>query len=281
MWFAVEMLLLGCAVGMISTSLGLGGGIVMVPAFLYFVDGMDAHTAKGTSLFIIVFVSAMNAVRMNRGRKDRQFGLVAAIASGSIVGGYVGSWVTTKISDVGVIWVFIALLGFVGVRTFFIKPRIVRREDVRVRNLLALLFGALAGLVGGATGTGGGAVLVPLALMAGLVTNERAVALSNTVMVLTSVSGTVAHLFAPRTVDLPWTFGHVNFALAPLVFIGAQLITPVAHRFERWLTLPRRKVVMGVLLLVMTAGLIWKTLQLQTEPPEPASAPPVTASSGG
>jgi uncharacterized membrane protein YfcA len=98
--------------------------------------------------------------------------------------------------------------------------------------------------------------------MAGLVSNERAVALSNTVMVVTSISGTVAHLLAARTSDLPWTCGHVNFALAPLVFIGAQLVNPLAARFEKWLTLQRRKVVMGIILLLMTGGLVWKTIRL-------------------
>lgn len=260
--FVVEMLVLGCAVGMISAALGLGGGIFMVPAFLFFVKGMDAHTAKGTSLFIIIFVSAVNAWRMNRGEEDRQLSLAAVMACGSVIGGYLGGWITTKLSDAGVIWVFIALLAFVGVRTFFIKPVVVRREEVRKRSGLAALFGVAAGTVGGATGTGGGAVLVPLSLMAGLVSNERAVALSNTVMVVTSISGTVAHLLAVRTADLPWTCGHVNFALAPLVFIGAQLVNPLAARFEKWLTLQRRKVVMGIILLLMTGGLVWKTIRL-------------------
>ncbi len=261
-WFAVEMLLLGCAVGMISAALGLGGGIFMVPAFLFFVDGMDAHTAKGTSLFIIIFVSAVNAWRMNRGEGDRQVSLAVVFAIGSVVGGYFGSWLTTLLPDAGVIWVFIALLGFVGVRTFFIQPRIVRREEVRTRNALATAIGFTAGIVGGATGTGGGAVLVPLALMAGIVSNERAVALSNTVMVVTSLSGSIPNLLAERSVELPWTYGHVCFALAPLVFIGAQLVNPLAARFEKWLTLPRRKVVMGVLLLAITGGLMWKTLHV-------------------
>ena len=259
--YVVEMLLLGCAVGMISAALGLGGGIFMVPAFLFFVPGMDAHTAKGTSLFIIIFVSAINTWRLNRGVEETNYGLAAVIACGSLVGGFLGSWLTTLMSDDAVIWVFIALLAFVGMRTFFIKPMLIRKEDVRRRNGLAVLFGVLAAIVGGATGTGGGAVLVPLALMAGLVTNERAVALSNTVMVVTSISGTIAHLMAKQTVDLPWTYGQIDFSLAPLVFIGAQLVNPLAARFEKWLTLPRRKVVMGVMLLLITGSLAIKALR--------------------
>ena len=82
------------------------------------------------------------------------------------------------------------------------------------------------------------------------------------VMVVTSLSGSIPNLLAERSVELPWTYGHVCFALAPLVFIGAQLVNPLAARFEKWLTLPRRKVVMGVLLLAITGGLMWKTLHV-------------------
>ena len=63
-----RMMLIGSGVGLISAALGWGGGILMVPAFLEFVPGMDPHTAKGTSLFIIVFVSTTNVWRLEATR---------------------------------------------------------------------------------------------------------------------------------------------------------------------------------------------------------------------
>jgi hypothetical protein len=259
--FVVEMLLLGVAVGLISAALGLGGGIFMVPAFIAFVPGMDAHTAKGTSLFIIIFVSALNAWRFTRDVPDAEWRLAATVSCGSIVGGYLGGWFTSLLPDAAVIWIFIGLLAFVGVRTFSIRARVVRPEEVRERVIASISIGLVAGVIGGATGTGGGAVLVPLGLMAGIVSNERAVALSNMVMVATSIAGTLAHLTAQASVQLPWTWGHVCFSLAPLVFVGSQLAIPFARPLHDYLTLPRRKLVMGVVLLLMTARLIYQTLK--------------------
>ena len=106
------MIILGGAVGLFSTALGLGGGIVMVPAFMQFVPGIDIHTAKGTSLFIIIFVSAMNAWRMNGTHMSEHIRLGGVIALGSIGGSYLGAWGTTKMSDEAAVWIFVALLGF-------------------------------------------------------------------------------------------------------------------------------------------------------------------------
>ncbi|MEA3364123.1 MAG: TSUP family transporter, partial [Candidatus Hydrogenedentes bacterium] len=88
--FYPGMIILGIGVGLMSGALGLGGGILMVPAFLTFVPGMDPHTAKGTSLMIIVFVAAVNVWRLNRGHDNWQWRLALQVSIGSIVGGYFG-----------------------------------------------------------------------------------------------------------------------------------------------------------------------------------------------
>ncbi|MFA6244360.1 MAG: sulfite exporter TauE/SafE family protein [Candidatus Hydrogenedentales bacterium] len=259
--FVLGMVVLGIGVGLVSAALGLGGGILMVPAFIAFIPGMDAHTAKGTSLFIIIFVAALNTWRLGRGQSDNPWRLAMVMAIGSVAGGYVGGWVTSLMPDDVVVWIFILFLLIAAVRTFFMQPRVVHAEDVRRRTPTAIGIGAVSGIVGGATGTGGGLVMVPLSLIAGVVTNERAVQLSNMVMVATGIAGTIAHLRASPTTALPYTMGHVNFALAPLVFIGAQLAAPYGIRVERMLTLSRRKLVMGALLLVISVRLAYQALR--------------------
>lgn len=250
------MLILGGAVGLVSNALGLGGGVFMVPAFIEFVPGMDAHTAKGTSLFIIIFVAAVNAWRLNRGFPDKPWAVAGFIVLGSIIGAYAGSWATSFVPERGVIAIFVILLLAASLRTFFIGPKTVTQESVRRRRGLAFLIGLAAGVVSGSTGVGGGAVMVPLALMAGIASNERVVALSNMVMVATCMAATVAHLRAPQVFDMPWTYGQVNVALAPAVFIGAQMLSPFGRWINRGLTLRRRRVALGVVLLGIAGRLV-------------------------
>jgi len=246
--FLIQTLLVGVAVGLISNGLGLGGGILMVPAFLTIVPVMDLNTAKGSSLLIIVFVAAINAWRLGRCLPHRPWKLAGTIAAASVVGGYTAGWATSRMPETPVALIFIVLLVLLALRTFLLRPHVVREDEVRERNVMAGTIGLVTGIFSGATGTGGGAVLIPLALMTDIVSNEHVVALSNHVMVATCAAGTLAHLLAPRTTNLPWTFGHVNLAMAPLVLLGSMAVGPWGRQINRHLTLERRRLVMGVLL---------------------------------
>ncbi len=257
-------ILIGIGAGLISGALGLGGGVLMVPAFMTFVPGMETHTAKGTSLFLIIFVSAVNAWRQNQPLREVPWELAGWLALGSIVGSYTGAWVTSALSEKVTLYVFLALIIMMAVRTFLLKHRSVHDDEVRRRRTAAIGIGLLAGIFGGATGTGGGSVLIPLALMAGLVVNERAVGLSNLVMVATAIAGSIAHLRAEPIYPSDWTVGHVYLGLVPLVFIGAQISSPLGERINRWLTLPRRRLLMGLLLLLIACRLLYRLFELNS-----------------
>ncbi len=261
--FWAIQILVGIGAGLISGALGLGGGVLMVPAFMTFVPGMETHTAKGTSLFLIIFVSAINAWRQNQPLREVPWELAGWLALGSIAGSYTGAWVTSILSERVTVIVFLALIVLMAIRTFLLKHKAVHDDEVRRRRVAAVSIGLLAGVFGGATGTGGGSVLIPMALMAGLVVNERAVGLSNLVMVATAIAGTAAHLRAEPIYPSDWTVGHVYFGLVPLVFIGSQISSPLGERINRWLTLPRRRLLMGLLLLLIACRLVYRLIELR------------------
>ena len=260
--FIVGMLLVGGSVGLISAALGLGGGLVMVPAFIELIEGMDPHTAKGTSLAVIMFVAATNVWRLNRGHADRQWALAASLALGSIPGSWIGTWLTAHLPARAVLWVFIVFMGIAAVRTFLVDAKAVSEDEVRRRGLVAAGIGLLTGLAAGATGLGGGFVLVPLALICGIVSDKRVVALSNTVMTATCLAGAASHAFGPNTTGLPWTVGQLYLPVVTLVFVGAQLGAPLGKRINERMPLRTRKVTMGVLLLLISARLVYRALFL-------------------
>lgn len=261
--FSLEMLVLGVAVGIVSAALGIGGGILMVPAFMEFVPGMDIHTAKGSSLFIIVFVAAVNAYRLTRNETIKPWRVALVIVSGSIVGGYVSGWLTGYLPDALVTVMFVVLLVYIALRFLASKPRKVEESDVR-RNIIAAVFiGLLSGLVSGSTGVGGGAVIVPLCLIAGLVSNRRVSGLSNTVMTATCLAAAIAHFRHEQIFfDYPGTIGQVNLLLAPLVFIGAQFGYPAGKWVNDHISLNQRKIVMAVMALVISVRLLTRTFMM-------------------
>jgi uncharacterized protein len=86
----VLVLALGIAAGILVGLLGIGGGVVLVPAMMYLLR-MDQHLAQGTSLFILLPPIGLGALRQywKAGNVDLRAGIFCAL--GIILGAYVGS----------------------------------------------------------------------------------------------------------------------------------------------------------------------------------------------
>ena len=92
------VLLLGLGVGVLVGLLGIGGGVVLVPAMVYLLH-MDQHMAQGTSLFILLPPIGLGALReyWRQGHVDLQAGILCAL--GMLLGGYGGSLMALPISS--------------------------------------------------------------------------------------------------------------------------------------------------------------------------------------
>ena len=84
------VVLLGLGVGLLVGLMGVGGGVVLVPALVYIVK-MDQHLAQGTSLLIQLPPIGLGALYLywKKGNVDLRAGLVCA--AGFLFGGYFGS----------------------------------------------------------------------------------------------------------------------------------------------------------------------------------------------
>jgi len=86
----IAILLLGLVGGALVGLLGIGGGVVLVPAMVYLLH-MDQHTAQGTSLFVLLPPIGLGALReyWKQGQVDLNAGILCAL--GMLVGAYAGS----------------------------------------------------------------------------------------------------------------------------------------------------------------------------------------------
>ena len=76
----------GLTVGIVSALLGIGGGVLLVPA-LVLIWACSMHTAVGTSLAVITVCSLAAAIRHHMlGNVD--FALAGALAVGAVVGSF-------------------------------------------------------------------------------------------------------------------------------------------------------------------------------------------------
>jgi uncharacterized protein len=92
------LVIIGLTVGMITGTFGLGGGLLLVPALIFFI-GMDQHTAQGTSVAIMLLPVGMFAFLTYYKAGYVNIKYAFAIAVAFIVGSYFGSIISLNISE--------------------------------------------------------------------------------------------------------------------------------------------------------------------------------------
>lgn len=258
----ILLALLGLGVGIFSTGLGLGGGVLMVPAFITFVPGMDVHTAKGTSLFIILLVALSGFPRLRRAQKERPALYTAAcLACGALAGGYAGAVLSTRAPDTVVLWFFLLFLSLLIVRLVRGDQVTPIQRPILHAGMVLFLIGAAAGFTGSATGTGGGAVMAPLVLLGGLLPHSQIVHVANQVIIATSLAAAPEHFLAEPVTRQYWTVGHIALGLVPVVFIAAQIGVVLGVKMNAAMTSRQRRLALALVLAVVTARMVAQTWQ--------------------
>ncbi|MFH0910677.1 MAG: sulfite exporter TauE/SafE family protein [Planctomycetota bacterium] len=118
LWF----FLIGCLMGFLSSLLGIGGGIVVVPA-LTLLLGWPIKKAIVTSLAIIVPVAVMGVGSHWRDGNLPDLKAALLIAVGGIISAVLGTWVCGNLSNLVVRKIFAICTILVGVQMFFTKSR--------------------------------------------------------------------------------------------------------------------------------------------------------------
>ncbi len=116
-WMA---LLIGLGVGAVSGVIGIGGGILLIPALIFFF-GMDQIRAQGTSLGALLAPVGLFAFLeyYRKGNADLRIALL--LAAGFTVGGYFGALGAQHISELWLRRIFALTLLAVGSRMLFTR----------------------------------------------------------------------------------------------------------------------------------------------------------------
>ena len=189
----INLLILGFIAGFGSAFLGIGGGVIMVPALVLFF-GYEIRKSVGTSLATIVPAALVGAITHYLIKSGNiQFVTALLIIPGSIAGAKLGAILVNKINGRLLRSLFALLLLFIGLKqTGIISIPTGHISSVNIYPLLIIL-GLVAGTASALFGIGGGVVLVPaLSLLFGL-SMHQAIATSLAVIVPTAFAGAVFH----------------------------------------------------------------------------------------
>ena len=119
------MFVIGIVAGFFSGLIGIGGGIVIVPALVYFL-GLTQHQSQGTSLLMMLppigILAAINYYKSSHMQQDYKFLVFAGIlAFAFIIGGFMGSKLSISISQESLKKVFGFILLLLAIKFIFFK----------------------------------------------------------------------------------------------------------------------------------------------------------------
>lgn len=112
--------ILGIVAGIFGGMLGIGGGVILIPA-LVFLFGLTQHQAQGTTLAIMVPPIGILAALRYYQSGNVKLGMAAFICVGFLVGGLLGAHVIQGIPDLMLKKIFGVFLLVVALGMIFSK----------------------------------------------------------------------------------------------------------------------------------------------------------------
>ena len=110
---------IAAVVGFASSLLGIGGGIIHVPAMVHLLN-FPIHIATATSHFVLVLMSLSGSlVHLFTGSLSHSVMQVVPLSCGAIIGAQLGARISKKIKGKIIIQALAIALGLVGIRILF------------------------------------------------------------------------------------------------------------------------------------------------------------------
>lgn len=116
----IILLIIGLSAGFLSGMVGVGGGIIIVPALVYFLS-FSQQQAQGTSLFLLLLPTGIFAVMNYYKAGYVEWKTALIISSTFLLGGFLGSKLAISIDQNTVKKIFAVFVIIVGLRMLIWK----------------------------------------------------------------------------------------------------------------------------------------------------------------
>ena len=169
---------------------GVGAAFVLIPVFLAL--GVELHTAMATALLLNAIAMSIASFTFIRKRLV-EWRIVLPMLVIAVIASPLGVSFSRGLDRNVLLWLFVAFLVFAGLMLLLYRPQPrPHGHSIKSGLLLGLPVGAAAGFVGGLLGVGGGNIIVPALVAAGM-EPKRASASASFVVIFASLSGFMAH----------------------------------------------------------------------------------------
>ncbi|QFT59424.1 Sulfite exporter TauE/SafE [Sulfitobacter sp. THAF37] len=255
---------IGAFAGVLAGLLGVGGGIVLVPAFFYAFQtlGYDGpqlmQMCLATSLATIIVTSVRSVLSHNRkGAVD--WSILRGWAPGIVIGAVAGMLVVAQLRSTTLQGIFGALALIIGLYMGLGRSE-WRLGAAMPTGLLRAALSPAVGFLSVLMGIGGGSFGVPLMSLYA-VPIHRAVATAAGFGVLIAVPSVIGFLLVPMTVNAPpYTLGTVNLVAFGIVIAMTLITAPLGVRLAHAMDPKPLKRVFAVFLILVALNMIRKAL---------------------
>ncbi|MGC4102775.1 sulfite exporter TauE/SafE family protein [Ferruginibacter sp.] len=128
------IILIGIAAGTLSGLVGVGGGIIIVPALVYFI-GFSQKGAQGTSLGVLLLPVGILGVMQYYKQGHIDIKVVGYLSIGFIIGGLLGSKIALTLSQETSKKIFAILMIIIAVKMLFLDKPKKENSDNTVQNI--------------------------------------------------------------------------------------------------------------------------------------------------
>lgn len=222
----VLFFVIALASGVVGSLVGLGGGVILVPATLFFgIDlglfpGITPQRVVGLSVIMMIFTGLSSTISYMKSKQiDFKSGLIFVL--GSVPGTMVGAWLNKGL-DLGSFNLYFGILLILLSTLLFVRDKLkpinwfvnhgFKRSftDSKGQNFeygypipFAFFFTFFVGMISGLFGIGGGSLMVPAMVLLFRFPPHVAVATSMFMVFLTSIVNSLSHIYLG---NVPWIY---------------------------------------------------------------------------
>ena len=229
--------------GFMAGLLGVGGGIIMVPALYYAFTILDfdivtrMHLSVGTSLAIIIPTSIISTkTHMEYDAVD--FKMVKSFGIFILLGVIAGTFLAVGLKTPALVLFFSIFAFIVGLFFVFFREKLMENPK-KISDLVKNISGIIIGFISVPLGIGGGSLMVPFMRTFGY-DIRKSIGTAAAVGFLIALSGTITMITGGKiidNIDTPYSIGYINLlgfiVFVPVTTIMARIGAKAVYKIDK------------------------------------------------
>ncbi len=260
---------IGCLSGFMSGLLGIGSGLILVPAILFWVQhlsyglGVDAALAQGHAMhialattFSIMLPTGISSMLSHHRNKNIQWDAVRLMGPYQLAGIILGTWCADALSSDSLTTIF--AFGILVLSALIVRPlpnKLIR--DQLPGHKVAVPVSGLIGFCSSIIGIGGATMNVPFLSFYG-VDLRRAIGTASALGLLISLPAVVMYIIWGLDSGMSYpVLGYVHLLPWAVITPMGVAFAPVGARFTQTLPVQRIRYIFAIVMVVVAATLFY------------------------